>query len=389
MPTKHRLSWEPRNRRWWKMFRGVRYVVSCRQLAKWCGRHVPESKEASYPIAARWWEAKLAELGIREPPEPIDERSAGRLAEAWLELKAAKVRAGELSPRAMDNLEDCLHHFRDWLGPVVSVEAINTQTVERYYIFLSDRVAAGRWSKDFAAKCFRTFRQFVEWAAGHGYVAKPPNLDSREFRFRRRVKEVPVMAPAEVRRLIDAAPGQLRLHLLLMANCGMTQGDVSDLRHDEVDWRAGRITRKRSKTRDEANAPTVRYPLWGPTIALLKEYRSNDPDVVLTTKSGRRWVWNEWVDGKLRSSDSIATNYSRLRERLKSGPLKLIRKTSASLLDSHEYWGRYAAHFLGHSPRSIADRHYVRPSVEQFDRAVIWLGEQYGYQAAPERRKAG
>jgi hypothetical protein len=39
----------------------------------------------------------------------------------------------------------------------------------------------------------------------------------------------------------------LTLHLLLMANCGFTQQDVSDLSQDEVDWQLGTITRKRSK----------------------------------------------------------------------------------------------------------------------------------------------
>lgn len=341
----------------------------------------------------RWWkqirERRSVEPGFRDRPKPLDDRSAGLLVKSWLDLKAAKVRAGELTPRALDNLEDCLHHFRDWLGPLVSIETVDTQTVERYYIFLSDCVAEGRWSKDFAAKCFRTFRQFVEWASGHSYVTKPPNLDSRDFRFTRHAKEVPVMTPAEVRTLIDAATGQLRLHLLLMANCGMTQSDVSDLKHEEVDWGAGRIRRKRSKTRAEEGAPVVDYPLWTPTFTLLREHRSANPELVLVTRSGKRWVWDELVDGKLKSSDNIATNYSRLRKKLKAGQLKLIRKTSASLLDSHEHWGRYASHFLGHSPRSIADKHYVRPSVEQFDRAVIWLGEQYGYQTDPARRKAG
>ena len=47
--------------------------------------------------------------------------------------------------------------------------------------------------------------------------------------------------------------------------------------------------------------------------------------------------------------------------------MKLLRKTSSSLLETHEVYGRYATLFLGQSPRSIADRHYVWPSQDLFD----------------------
>ena len=58
--------------------------------------------------------------------------------------------------------------------------------------------------------------------------------------------------------------------------------------------------------------------------------------------------------------------------------MKLLRKTSSSLLETHEVYGRYATLFLGQSPRSIADRHYVWPSQDLFDKAMGWLGERYG-----------
>jgi hypothetical protein len=36
------------------------------------------------------------------------------------------------------------------------------------------------------------------------------------------------------------------------------------------------------------------------------------------------------------------------------------------------------SHFLGHSPRTMKDRHYAAPATELFDKAVLWLGKQYG-----------
>lgn len=57
--------------------------------------------------------------------------------------------------------------------------------------------------------------------------------------------------------------------------------------------------------------------------------------------------------------------------------LKLFRKTAASKLGEHPEFGKFAQYFLGHSPRTVADKHYVRPSEEHFDRAISWLCQQF------------
>jgi len=51
---------------------------------------------------------------------------------------------------------------------------------------------------------------------------------------------------------------------------------------------------------------------------------------------------------------------------------------SATLLETHEVYGRYVHHFLGHSPKSIADKHYAAPSQELFDKALDWLRQWIG-----------
>ena len=59
-------------------------------------------------------------------------------------------------------------------------------------------------------------------------------------------------------------------------------------------------------------------------------------------------------------------------------PIKGLRKTSSSLLDTHPTYGRYAGYFLAHSPTTVRDKSYVKPSQDQFDAALAWLGTQYG-----------
>ena len=107
MPVKLEMTWDFDNRRWRKLHRGRRYVVSCRQLG------VPETKEASFRAANEWWERKLAEVEALQPPSPhqpvVDEL---RRREAWSRrhdpgsagLLAAEIREvsglgeGELHP---------------------------------------------------------------------------------------------------------------------------------------------------------------------------------------------------------------------------------------------------------------------------------------------------
>ena len=84
-------------------------------------------------------------------------------------------------------------------------------------------------------------------------------------------------------------------------------------------------------------------------------------------------------DGKYAKVDNIKSNYIHLvRKTGVKKPIKLFRKTSASMLESHESHSRLVSLFLGHAPASIKDRHYAAPSQERFNAAVDWLGEQFG-----------
>ena len=55
------MSWEPTRKRWWKQYRGRRYLVSCRQLG------TRETKEASYQAANAWWLAKKIQIDGQHP----------------------------------------------------------------------------------------------------------------------------------------------------------------------------------------------------------------------------------------------------------------------------------------------------------------------------------
>ena len=165
-----------------------------------------------------------------------------------------------------------------------------------------------------------------------------------------------------------------------MLNCGMTQVDIADLQPREVDWIEGRIKRKRSKTDDHDHVPTVDYALWPRTRQLLEQFGHRAADRVLLTASNRPWLRDELLpDGKRSKVDAIKSNYVHLQRKTGiSHPMKLLRKTSATMIESHELFGRYTGHFLGHAASSLAERHYAAPSNELFDKIVHWLGDQFG-----------
>ncbi|MBY0588852.1 site-specific integrase [bacterium] len=373
------------------------------EVAKLFGVDVPSDLD---PTAAQQifgngkvWQDRLQRDGTNLPPP---DRTVGHLVDRWVKEQQKRVTARQLSPDRADNNRICLFHFRDFLHAGSPVDVIDANMLDKFYYHCLGRVrdpgvhtlpkrtrkrgklavadTSYDWSLVYAGRVFAVARSFIRYLWERHFIELPRNINSKTHAFGGGPKKVQTVTVEEVKRLVDAATGQLKLHLMLMINCGMTQTDISDLRQSEVDWKRGRITRKRSKTRHEENVPEVTYQLWPITFSLLKRYRSKDKDWVLLTMSGGRWVSKSLVDGHFHKADNVASCYMHLKK--KTGikkQLKLLRKTSASILESHSNYGRYKHHFLGHSPRSIADKHYAAPSDTLFDEIIRWLGEQYGF----------
>ena len=184
----------------------------------------------------------------------------------------------------------------------------------------------------------------------------------------------------EVKECLKAANDRTRLDLLLMLNCGMYQGDLSDLKHEEVDWNAGTVTRRRSKPKSHKSVPTARYRLWRETLKLLRQHRTTAGGQVLRNSNGHPLVVRSLKpDGRAQTNDSIKNAYDRLKK--KTGimkPLKLRRKTSANLIRSNGQYSGLEDLFLGHSPSSLSDKHYTAPPEDLLARAIVWVGQQYG-----------
>jgi integrase len=346
-------------------------------------RPLPDGIDAQLP-PARLHQLRDAVKAIRGESAAATDCTIKAHAGAWLAVQEKQVEAGQLTAARVNNVRMALAHFTRWLGETADVAGIDAAKLQGFYEYCLTQVAARRkdskagWSLPFAKEVFAVARSWLRWLTEQGTIDPPRNL-ARRFKFGSTAKKILTWSVDEVQHVIGEAPGKLKLALLLMVNCGMTQVDVSDLKDEEVNWKHKTITRRRSKTKDNENVPVVTYRLWPLTFKLLKKHRSG-AERVLLTESGKPYVRSEMVNGKLVKADGFTSNYAHLKRRLKfTKSMKLLRKTAATLLESHREYGRLVPHFLGHSPRGVAAKHYAAPPQELFDEALTWLGKQLGF----------
>lgn len=305
------------------------------------------------------------------------------LVEAYLMSKREQVKAGSLSAGRYDPLRVHLHFLRDWLGPNLPVSSITGKVIKDFHSQLLKCVVDETLSSSYVHDRMNALKGFVRWLWRTEAIESLPRiLDARneDLRITKRLATPVVFTIPEVKKLLKGATQRTRLYLLLMLNTGMSQKDMSDLRPSEVDWKAGTITRKRSKTAKHAGVPVVKYGLWKETFQLLRKHRAEGALTVLTNDDGGP-LKVEVLDstGKLQKIDNVASAFARLRRKVGiPKPLKLFRKTSATLLKSSKQFSGVETLFLGHSPRTVSDRHYSQAPQALLDEALVWLGKQYG-----------
>lgn len=318
-----------------------------------------------------------AALGIRKTPK----RTLSECVTRFHGERLQRVGQGDLSAQRFDNVRNSIERFVQHVGCEFDLSELAADHLTGYHRLVLRDVAAGT-SPNSGRERIADLKMFLRWCYRRELIDRlPRNLDELAVNVPAcRVDTFPLPL---LRSIFSRCTPRMQLWLLLMANCGMTQQDLSDLAPHQ--WHDHRIIRKRSKTANWDRTPTVNYPLWDATASLLSEYGCRSGERVLTTRAGTP-LKREWINaaGRFVKTDTIGRCWGRLMEdlQMKRRPLKLIRKTAASLLEGHKEFGRYAQYFLGHSPRTVAERHYVVPSQDRFDEAVTWLGEQFALTSA-------
>jgi integrase len=323
------------------------------------------------------WEDRLANQGKVVASE--ETQTLEGWVKRYLGQQQHRVSAEDLSAGRFISGQAALGHFRDWVGPQILVSTISGQTLSSYHSHQLELIASNKCAPGYARDRMASVRAFIRWLWGQDAIEQlPKNIDSNELKIARRTVTPKTFEVAEIKELLGLSSGRTRLYILLGLNCGMQQKDISDLKTTDVAWRDGTITRKRSKTQKHQCVPTVTYQLWPETMALLREFRS-DSDVVLLNRNGDRLLQERLEeDGSYKKSDNIKNAYERvIRKASFSKPFKLLRKTSATLIDAEERFRGLDELFLGHAPSTIAKKHYTATGRSALDAALEFLRTKY------------
>ncbi|MDM4018239.1 tyrosine-type recombinase/integrase [Roseiconus lacunae] len=319
------------------------------------------------------WEDRLESQAVLMSRSECD--SVSGWTQLYLELHRKRVEAGELSAGRYQKIQTCVDFFVAWYGKSTAVATIDGRTLARLHSHLLELVSKDACAPGYANDRLREVRSLIRWLWEQDAVEKlPKNIDSRGLRIARKASTPQTFTVFEIEKLVRTSNGRVRLWILLGLNCGMTQRDISELQDSQVDWLVGRITRKRSKTQKHESVPTVTYKLWPETHQLLKELRSGG-ERVLVNRNGQPLL-QEYVDdnGKYKKNDNIRNAYNRLLTKADlTKSFKLLRKTSASLLDNHSTFRGLGELFLGHAPRTVAQRHYIQTTDTALDDAIDYL----------------
>lgn len=407
MPTPELMGWNEKAKRWFKKYKGKPYAVSPRQLG------MPETKEGSRKAANQWWECKqheldanrlapfkahaagskviggafpqletIAALGVDRatalrialalaPKAESERHSIAQHVARFVAEKLSEAKAGEITLARHQALENQLGIFATWFEAQGKPE-VDEAIIADYRGSLLDSIAAEEFTHSTGKHRLEAVKMFARWLWKNRIIPElPRNLDLTITV----PTKPPKVMPLEIFQTMYAdTVERTRLFMLLMANCGMTQKDISDLLPSE--YTGTHIVRKRSKTQSFESVPQVSYLLWPETKALLDKFRATKGERLLLNENGQPLLRDILVKGKRRHEDNIKQALKRLQKKTNSNYSPItIKKLSASKLRDSQYADCYDL-FLGHAPRKMGDKHYAATPQQRLGEALTWLRGQ-------------
>jgi integrase len=248
------------------------------------------------------------------------------------------------------------------------VSTIDEAQVEKTYLELrKGGLSVGRQKKHWGF-----FRRFARYLFSTGRLDKlPRNVDMWKITVKPTTPKVPSIEM--VRQVLAKLKPRLRLYALLALNCSCNNVDTASLTKSQIDLDRATLTRKRVKTSEEEGVPEVVYALWPETVELLRQHESTHPELFLTSMANTP-LWVQRYEGdKVRRTDLILKQWKKAKLPIS---LKQFRAVSATILESHPTHSRFVQLFLGHSPRSVAQKHYSLPDQKGFAKALNWLHDR-------------
>ena len=321
----------------------------------------PETPEGDAP-----WQA----------PETASGLSLGDLHRRFLDSRMQDVKLGTLSAKRLDLIRLHTVYFVEWVGRNCKVKTLSASKVSEYFDHVRELCSTEKLAHVTGRDRWNLAKAFLEWAYSSGFVDELPRSLQKKWSLGVQLRTIRTVDRSEIAVLLANASARLRLFILLGLNCGFTQTDLADLKRDEIDLEAETITRKRSKTRVHEGVPTVVYSLWPEVVSLLRTEVETKGVLAFLTETGAPLVRNEvGADAKMKNrTDSVALAFNRLAQKTGiQATFKTFRKTGSSTLETRADFAHFDDLYLGHSPKSIAQKHYTKPDVKGFQVAIAWL----------------
>lgn len=379
------FSGDPKGAKFWRELEGTVPSMSRDELFKLAAVFVGEVNGKSFREIVADREKTVAKIKANTDSD----LSARSLADKYIERFRRKMESGRCSPGHYGQVKVALDKFVNWFGAARSLGTLSEKSVRDYTEHLEGLVDEQEISRSTAHHYQQAFRSFISHQV-EDYpddVPLPKNLRSKSQLIHAERKEPNPFTISEVQLLLKHAVPRTKLFLMLMLNCAMYQGDIADLAANEIDWKAGRIIRPRSKAARRAAAAGTTQPakvnwlLWRETWKLFQQF-ANREGLCLRAEGGGDLITHKPTT----RNDAIRSAFNRLIAKLKrrkllpeqwKKTLKQFRKTGANLLEKSKEHGQFYSLYLNHS---VARQHYLTTGepVPAFDEAVKWLGKQFG-----------
>lgn len=323
-------------------------------------RHISEQGRAVWRERAKLFGKDGSNNGKRIRAT-IKEYQEQRKVEIGLKLSEGTVRTSNIH----------LDRFLQWLKTDIPLTAFNEQLLNDYVNSVLREISEHKLTPRYGNHLLASLKQFLRWSIELGYMDSLRNLASKRHSFRVSVSEIVTISRDEIRTLLLSSNDLMRLYILLALNCGFTQVDIVSLADSEVDWENGVVKRRRTKTKHitTGTIPVVSYKLWHETFELLCKFRSGLTKVL--------------QEPQVHHDQKIARDFTMLQaEQIpnKTYTFKHLRKTGASLLTESKYYAQLHEYYLGHSPKTIATKHYAKPGDNLFFEALEWMRSELGLQ---------
>lgn len=299
----------------------------------------------------------------------------------FLTQKRRQVEIGELSATRAEMLGRHFDVVVEHFPPDLDVTTIDSQSLVDFRHHCMVQAKNGRFAESTARDAFAAFKQLVKWmySTAETIDRLPRNFNDKQLAIYVSSSEPNTLTVDQIEELIADCTARTELYILLGLNCGYRQTDIASIQPKEVDWSAGKIKRKRTKTAKHKQTPMVTYQLWPRTFELLKNEGKRDGDRVLLSCNGTPLVSTELrADGKAKKNDAIKSAMQRLtRKKDFTATMDLLRNTAATRLRGNAQYATLVDLFLGHAPRSVADKSYAAAPIELLAEATDWLGTEF------------